>query len=89
MGGMHNCGRGVSRHSGGARVLQHLGALVAKPVGPRGSERRRRQGGAWDYGNGSTSNVVWQVAASEAMRRHALEKLGRFILAWDAVCPLG
>ena len=78
---------GVSRHSGGACVLQHLGPLVAKPVGSTGPRFAADKEGAWDDGDGSTSNVVWQVAAGGALRRQALEKLGRRIRAWAALAP--
>ena len=33
------------------------------------------------------NHVMWQVASVGALRCHALEKLGLFILASDAVAP--
>ena len=35
------------------------------------------------------NHVMWQVASVGALVCHALEKLGWFILALDAVAPLG
>ena len=35
----------------------------------------------------ATSNVTWQVVSIGALRCHALDKLGRFILAWEALAP--
>ena len=77
---VQNCGRWVRRHSGGARVLHHMRVLVAKPVGSRGLSFQNLD----DY-DGLTRNVVWQVAASGALRRQALEKLRRFIFDRDAL----
>ena len=77
----------MSRHAGGVCGLQHLGALVAKPAGSRGLSCGADTENASDVVGVATSNVMWQVTSVAALRCQALEKLGRFIFAWEALAP--
>ena len=86
-----NCSRGARWHASGASLcnVQLLGAVVwpcLLPPGVRGI--RADTPNCEDVYGVARNHVMWQVASVGALRCHALEKLGRFILDWDAVAPL-
>ena len=66
-------------------VLKHLGVLFAMLAGSKGPSFGADTDNSEDEYGVAKSNVMWPVASVGKLKCQALEKIGRFVIACDAV----